>query len=61
MGRRLKIDRPQRLEVHIPTSLYEKVRAELYSDLEGRVPFGAWSNVIAQSLTEWLRERGIVV
>lgn len=55
-----KTDRPKRLEVHIPQSLRAKLDLELYSELEGRVPHGALSNLLVELISEWLRSRGVV-
>lgn len=60
MPRPKLIDRPSRLEVTIPESISAKVRIELFSGLEGRVPHGAWSRLITGLLTEWLQsQRGV--
>lgn len=57
-----KIDQSVRLEVQIPTSILSKVQLELYSDLEGKVPFGKMSELATNLLIKWLRnERGIEV
>jgi hypothetical protein len=61
MPRRKKIDRPRALEVQLPDSIYTKVKAELYSDIEGKVPFGAMSALAEELLTDWLRTRGVIV
>ncbi len=61
MARLKKIDRPFHLQVRIPESLAMKVDLELYSELEGRVPYGKRSELIADLLTEWLQARGIIV
>lgn len=61
MGRLKKIDRPRQLNIKLPDSLYTKLRAELYSEIEERVPFGALSNLGVQLFTEWLESRGVVL
>ncbi len=61
MPRPKKTDRPRRLEVSIPESILSRVQIELFSEVEGRVPFGALSELVAQQLAEWLRDRGIVL
>lgn len=61
MGRRLKIDRPERVEVQLPGTIAFAMKAELYSDIEGRVPFGAVSELATQLITNWLRERGVTI
>lgn len=61
MGKRKKIDRPRGIPFQIPDSIFSKVQAELYSEVEGKVPFGARSELVSLLLTEWLRARGIEV
>lgn len=61
MSRRKKIDRPRALEIQLPDSIYTKVKAELYSEIEGKVPFGAVSALGEQLFTDWLRTRGVIV
>ena len=60
MTRRKKIDRPRRVEIQLPDSIYCRVRSELFSEIEGKVPFGALSAVAEQLFTEWLRARGVM-
>lgn len=60
MGRRLKVDRPQQIVIYLPTSVREAVNAALYSEIEGRVPFGAMTKLSEQLFRKWLKEeRGI--
>ena len=61
MTLRLKLDRPRALEVQLPDSILTKVRAELYSEVDGRVPFGAMSKLAERLFTDWLRARGVEV
>jgi hypothetical protein len=61
MSRRFKIDRTVQFNVRIPSSIYEKVQQQLWSEIEDKVPFGVQSNLITELLTEWLRERGVIV
>lgn len=61
MPRMKKIDRPRRLEVSIPESILSRIQIELFSELEGKVPFGALSELVAAQLAEWLRDRGITL
>ena len=58
MPRPAKIDKPRRLELQIPSSVFSQVEQELYSDLEGRVPHWAYSNLITALFKEWLTSRG---
>ena len=55
----LKVDRPLRLEVRIPTSVHTKVLSELHSEIEGRVPHGELSKLVTYLMSEWLKARGI--
>lgn len=59
MPRPKKVDRTQRIEVQIPASILTKVKLELYSELEGRVPFGSMSELLTELMTDWLKARGI--
>ena len=59
MPRPKKVDRTQRIEVQIPASILTKVKLELYSELEGRVPFGSMSELTTELMTDWLKARGI--
>jgi hypothetical protein len=43
MARPLKLDRPQRVQINLPESVYEPLALLLFSPAEGRVPHGAWS------------------
>jgi hypothetical protein len=61
MPRPKLVDRPKSIEIHIPQSLHEKLMRELYSDIEGRVPFGAVSQLYSELTTRWLESRGIPV
>lgn len=51
-------DRPKQFNVQLPESLYAKLRVELYSELEGRVPHGALSELVQSLVRNWLIERG---
>lgn len=61
MPRRLKIDRPVRVEVQLPESVASKVRLELWSDLESRVPTGAMSELATRLFEDWLKTRGVQI
>ncbi len=58
MPRAKHLDRPIRFEVTLPESLKSAMELELWSDLEGRVPYGKASELIRQLVREWLRSRG---
>ncbi len=60
MPRPKLIDRPVPIEIQVPESLASRVKLELFSDLENRVPHGEMSKLVCRLLTDWLRtERGI--
>lgn len=61
MGRRARIDRPIKFGVVVPQSILEKVDQQLYSELEGRVPYGAKSELVTSLMSDWLRARGVAV
>ena len=61
MARPKKAEPSHRLEVLIPSSIYAKLRMELYSELEGRIPHGDLSNLVSALVADWLRARGIQV
>ena len=46
--------------ISLPRELCTRVDLALYSDLEGRVPFGAWSKVVEALLNKWLTDRAAV-
>lgn len=48
MARPRKTDRPQEKNISLPQSLVARVELELFSELEGRVPFGAWQKYIVR-------------
>ena len=47
MGRMKSANPSKRVEIWLPGDLYSRVSSELWSDLEGKIPFGAW--------TRWLQ------
>lgn len=61
MPRPKKLDRPRRLEVQIPDSIYSKLQDELFSEVEGRVPHGAASTLCTSLITNWLKSRGAIL
>lgn len=60
MSRQKFLDTRVRLEVALPESLKTMMDLELWSDLEGRVPYGKTSELIVQLIREWLNSRGVV-
>jgi len=59
MPRVKRVDRPVRLEITLPESVSAAVELELFSDIEGRVPYGARSKLLEQLLRQWLASRGV--
>lgn len=41
-------------ELSLPPDLVARVDLELYSELEGRVPHGAWQKLLIKLLSNWL-------
>lgn len=60
MPRPLKTDRPVRLEIQLPQSLYAKLRLELFSEIENRVPVGRTSELYTELTSMWLKSRGVL-
>ena len=56
MARPKRTDRPVEKRISLPESLVARVELELYSELEGKVPFGAWQTLIGQLLERHLME-----
>lgn len=52
-GRPLEIIRPTRLEISIPEDMRTLMDLRLWSELEGRVPKGAYSQFINQLIREY--------
>ena len=59
MAQRKLIDRPVRVNINISDSIRSQVELELFSELEGRVPYGAWTRLLNEVLAKWLAERGV--
>jgi hypothetical protein len=49
--------RPIEKKISIPEDIVAQVDLELWSDLEGKVPFGAWSELATELLRDWLGHR----
>jgi hypothetical protein len=60
MPKPAKVDRPTMKNLSLPESLVSRVELELFSDVEQRVPMGAWQRLVVELLQKWLAERGIV-
>ena len=61
MTRRKKIDKTERIEIRLPGTVFLRLKTELYSEVEGKVPFGAMSELGTLLFSDWLRARGCVV
>lgn len=61
MGRAKRNDPPTLVRAYLPKSIFDKVEQELYSEIEGRVPYGALTNLFRDLAVGWLRERGVEV
>lgn len=48
--------RPASKNLQLPSDLVAKVDMALWSDLEGRVPHGAWSRLVTQLLQNYLQQ-----
>jgi hypothetical protein len=57
MPRHKKVDRPVEKRISFPTSLVARVELELYSELEGRVPMGAWQRFLIGLIEERFRRQ----
>lgn len=49
--------RPAGKNLQLPSDLVAKVDLALWSDLEGRVPHGAWARLVNGLLQEWLAKQ----
>lgn len=61
MPRPRKIDRPVKFHVAMPGSVHDKMMRELYSEIEGRVPYGAVSSLLEMLVVDWLVRIGVEV
>lgn len=52
MPRPRKTDRPVEKNISLPTSTVARVELELFSELEGKVPFGAWQKFLVGLIDE---------
>lgn len=59
MPKPAKIIRPVAKNISLPEDLVGMVELELYSEVQQRVPQGAWQALLVDLLTGWLKQRGI--
>ena len=57
MPQPLKVDRPVRKNLCLPQSLVARVDLELWSEVEGKVPFAAWQQYIEKLIRQDLHSR----
>ena len=57
MSKRPNIIPSQQLNVALPLPLYSKLSAHLYSELEGRVPHGAYSRFLIDQLQAYFSSK----
>ena len=57
MARPRKTDRPIEKNISLPQSVVVRVELELFSELEGKVPFGAWQRYILRLVEADLSRR----
>lgn len=60
MARPKKAIRPVEKNVSLPEDLVARVELELYSELEGKVPFGAWQKYLEGLIRADLNKRASV-
>lgn len=58
MARPRKAIRPIEKRISIDEDLVARVELELWSDLEGKVPFGSWSQYINRLIRNDLQNKG---
>lgn len=52
MPKPARVDRPKEKQINLPESLCAQVDLILFSPLEGRVPYGAWSKYIQRLIEQ---------
>lgn len=60
MPRPRRTDRPVEKNISLPETLVLKVDLMLFSDLEGKVPFGAWKAYIETLIRQDLAKKGLM-
>jgi hypothetical protein len=58
MPRVKHIDRPVLIRAYLPESLYSRLNLDLYSEFEGRVPYGAMTKWLEGVTQKYLDEKG---
>jgi len=57
MPRPLKTVRPVEKRISLPEDLVAQVNLKLWSELEGKVPFGAWQEYLVRLIQQDLQEQ----
>ena len=57
MPRPRKLDRPVQKNLSFPTSIAARIDLELYSEVEGKVPFGAWQKFLCGLAEDYFRRK----
>lgn len=61
MPRPRKTDRPVEKNISLPTSTVARVELELFSELEGKVPFGAWQKFLVGLIDQHFARKRVFV
>lgn len=59
MSRRRNLVPTVRVEVHLPEDLYTRMKLQLFSELEQKVPLGAYQEFFSARLREYFAERSL--
>lgn len=52
-----KIIRPSKLTIHLPEDIRARLDLHLYSEVEGRIPFGAYQRFLSERINEYFAEK----
>jgi hypothetical protein len=58
MARPRKVMRSIEKTICLPENLVAKVELELFSEVDGKVPFGAWQKFVVARLEEYFARKG---
>jgi len=57
MPRQRKVIRPRRLNLHLPEDKLARLDILLFSEVEGRIPQGAYQEFFEARLDEWFQKQ----
>lgn len=57
MAKTKRTIRPIEKNISIPENIVAEVNLHLYSELEKKIPFAAWSKLVSSLLRQWLEEK----